>query len=111
MKVTVHILFLLFYVASTYVVRQERVAETVWHVLNLPWNDGTKVEAPDHDPIYGLPKHREAKKVNKDFEHRPAIVVDLAPVSTVREFTALATSVKTQLTWDKTKSRAPPSFS
>ena len=111
MRIAAQLFFLFFYVASTYATTQEKLADTIRGIQHLPQDGESKIGSDCKAANHGLPKYREAKKVNKDFENRPAITIDLAPASMSRQFTAHNESLKEQFTLDKSNPRAPPIFS
>jgi hypothetical protein len=106
MRVAVQILFLLFYVVSTYVVKQEKVATTILQVRLHAENHETLRDAKG--PVQGLPKYREAKKANKDFENGPEEIPELIPLLISAHFPVRSVWLKAQLTLDTAHSRAPP---
>lgn len=112
MKVVVQILFLLFYVASGYAAGQKKLVRTVdaIHHSNSQ-TDEPQIGAEGQRTDRSLPKYREAKKVNKDFENRPVTNVVLAPSTTTRQFTAPNVRFTTQFALDRSNPRAPPLLS
>jgi hypothetical protein len=111
MKVVGQILFLLFYVASAYAVRAERIADTIQEVRAAAVTESLEIGSDETHSPHGFPRYREAKKVNKDFENRPALIVTLAPESAFHDFTVSPTSIRSLSTLDSSHPRAPPILS
>jgi hypothetical protein len=112
MRSLLQIAFLFFYAASTFAAGQTKTEQIVQELQHSDSGDdevGIDQECPKVN--HGLPKYREAKKANNDFQFRPVDTVVLAPATASWHFVADAVFYRSQLTLDRSHSRAPPTLS
>ena len=106
------LLFLVFYVASSYAISQERVSQVVSDLQrSSSREDGAELDT-DHNPsVHGFPIYRQAKpKAGCDAYFGPVESVHLLPHESDRSFHAQTSSLKSLRSIERLLSRAPPSL-
>jgi len=110
MKVAAQIVFLLFYIAAAYTAGETRLGQTILEIRHAisSENDSAELRSVYRDSTHGLPKYRQAKKVEKDFVNRPPVRVEFSAKFASREYTIPELLLTIQFQPDTSHSRAPP---
>lgn len=110
MKAALRLLFLLFYVASSYAITQERTALIVEKFQrSSSRDDGTQVKKGCKSLFDGFPKYRQAKpKASFDLYFHHTEAVHLLPHVSDRSFELQTISLKSLFSLASILFRAPP---
>ena len=113
MRRILRLLFLVFYVASSYAVSQERVGLIVSEVQrSSSREDGTQLDTDYSQPANAFPMYRQAKpKAGSDAYFGPVESVHFLAHESERSFHTQTSPLKSLRTIEQLLSRAPPSRS
>ena len=112
MRRILQLLFLVFYVASSYAVSQERVRQVVSELQrSSSTEDGTLLDTGHNQSVNAFPIYRQAKpKAGCDAYFGPVESVHFLPHEAERSFHAQTASLKPLRSIELLLSRAPPSL-
>jgi hypothetical protein len=106
----VQLAFLVFYLASSYAVSQERIALAVSELQHASSrNAGVQIGTCDNQNINSFPAYRQAKpKAACDAYFGPGELLHLLPHGSERSFRIQPSSLKSLSSFERVLSRAPP---
>jgi hypothetical protein len=109
MRAIVQLVFLLFYLGSSYVTTQHRIS---YFVHKLEHSKTKKDASLEHEGKQRVryTHFREAKKVALDFHFKPDPAPELVPPVFIQTFHTQVLSLQTQFDVETCHSRAPPTL-